>query len=142
VSLGRSGPGVRSGLLETRRTPFGGVFLASRADRVPIRSFPTCVGRVRHRSEVVDVDHGQFVGRGLKDVAIVMDLHELAPVGGRVTSGRHRWRLERFAKMREDFPDRPRIGDECDQPDVAAAGGARKRKLLPDPRHQLGPGNP
>ena len=44
--------------------------------------------------------------------------------------------------MREDFPDRPRLRDECDQPDVAAAGGARKRKLLPDPRHQLGPGNP
>ena len=27
--------------------------------------------------------------------AIVMDLHEVAPVGGRATSGRHRWRLER-----------------------------------------------
>ena len=31
----------------------------------------------------MDVDRGQFVGRGLKDVAIIMDLHELAPVGGR-----------------------------------------------------------
>ena len=29
VSLGRSGPGVRSGFLETPRTRFGGVFLAS-----------------------------------------------------------------------------------------------------------------
>jgi hypothetical protein len=29
VSLGRSGPGVRSGFLETPRTLFGGVFLAS-----------------------------------------------------------------------------------------------------------------
>ena len=38
--------------------------------------------------------------------------------------------------MREDFPDRPRIGDECDEPDVAAAGGASKWQLLPDPRHQ------
>ena len=38
--------------------------------------------------------------------------------------------------MREDFPDRPRLRDECDQPDVTAAGGARKWKLLPDPRHQ------
>ena len=36
--------------------------------------------------------------RRLNDVAIVMDLHELAPVDGRATSGRHRWRLERFAK--------------------------------------------
>jgi hypothetical protein len=48
----------------------------------------------------------------LKDVVIVMDLHELAPVGGRATSGRHWWRLERFAKMRKDFPDRPRLRDE------------------------------
>jgi len=87
VSLGRSGPGVRSGFLETPRTPFGGVFLASEQHRVPVRSFPTCVGRVRHRSEAVNIDRGQFVGRGLKDVAIVMDLHELAPVGGRSTSG-------------------------------------------------------
>jgi len=30
----------------------------------------------------------------LKGVAIVMDLHELAPVGGWATSGRHRWRHE------------------------------------------------
>jgi hypothetical protein len=80
--------------------------------------------------------------RRLNDVAIVMDLHELAPVGGRATSGRHRWRLERFAKMREDFPNRPRLRDECDQPDVAATVRALERKLLPDPRHQLGPGNP
>jgi len=29
VSLGRSGPGVRSGFLETPRICFGGVFLAS-----------------------------------------------------------------------------------------------------------------
>ena len=44
--------------------------------------------------------------------------------------------------MCQNLPDRPRIGDECDEPDVAAAGGARKSKLLPHPRHQLGPGNP
>jgi hypothetical protein len=37
----------------------------------------------------------------LKDVAVVMDLHELAPVGGRPASGRDRRRLERFAKVRE-----------------------------------------
>ena len=44
------------------------------------------IPRVRHRSEAVNIDRGQFVGRGLKDVAIVMDLHELAPVGGRAAS--------------------------------------------------------
>ena len=38
--------------------------------------------RVRRRSEAVDVDHGQFVGRGFKDIAIVVSLHEFAPVGG------------------------------------------------------------
>ena len=44
--------------------------------------------------------------------------------------------------MREDFPERPGIGDERDQPDVAATRRARKRKLLTHPRHQYGPGNP
>jgi hypothetical protein len=29
-------------------------------------------------SEAVDVDVGQLVGRRLKDVAVVMDLHELS----------------------------------------------------------------
>jgi hypothetical protein len=33
----------------------------------------------------------------LEDVAIIMHLDELDPVGGRAASGRHRRRLERFA---------------------------------------------
>jgi hypothetical protein len=45
---------------------------------------------VRQRSEAVDVDCGQLVWRRLKDVAVVMDLHELAPVGGWAADGRHR----------------------------------------------------
>jgi hypothetical protein len=60
VSLGRSGPGVRSGFLETPRTRFGGVFLASLADRVPVgrsRGFdasrPTPVRGCGCRSRVV-----------------------------------------------------------------------------------------
>ena len=36
MSLGRSGPGVGNGFLETPRTRFGGVFLAALADRVPV----------------------------------------------------------------------------------------------------------
>ena len=80
--------------------------------------------------------------RRLKDCPVVMDLHELSPVDRRATGGRDgRW-FERFAKMCEDFPDRPRLRDERDQPDVAATVRALERKLLPDPRHQLGPGNP
>ena len=35
----------------------------------------------------MDVDRGQLVGRFLNDVAIVMDLHEFAPVGGRPRAG-------------------------------------------------------
>ena len=37
--------------------------------------------------------------RRLKDVAVVVHLHELAPVGGRPASGRDRRRFERFAEM-------------------------------------------
>ena len=36
----------------------------------------------------MDVDHGQLVGRHLNRFAIVMDLHELAPVDRRATGGR------------------------------------------------------
>jgi hypothetical protein len=32
-------------------------------------------------SEAVDVDHGQVFRRRLKNVATVVDLHELSPVG-------------------------------------------------------------
>ena len=39
--------------------------------------------------------------RRLEDVAIVMDLHELAPVGGRAAGRRHRRRLERFTHDRK-----------------------------------------
>ena len=97
---------------------------------------------VRHSSETVDVDCGQVVWRLLKDVAVVVDLNQLAPVGGRAAGGRDRWWLERFAQVREDLSDRPRLGDEGNEPDVAAACWALERKLLPHPRYQLGPGNP
>ena len=43
----------------------------------------------------------------LKDGAIVMDLHEFAPVGGRTPGGRDGRRLKRFAEVHEDLPDRP-----------------------------------
>jgi hypothetical protein len=91
--------------------------------------------RVR-TAQPVDVDRRQLVGRGLKDVPIVVSLYELAPVGGRAT-GRQDWRrLERVAEVCQDLPNRPRTVDECDEPDVAAARGARKltaddRKLWP-----------
>jgi len=98
--------------------------------------------RVRHRLEAADVDHGQLVGRRLEDVAVVVDLDELAPVGGRATSGRHRWWLERFAEVRENLADGPRLRDERDQPDVAPAVWALKWKLLPHPGQEFRPCNP
>jgi hypothetical protein len=55
----------------------------------------------------VDVDRGQLVGRRLKDIAIVMDLHELTPVGGRAPGRRDGRRLERLAEVCENLPDRP-----------------------------------
>jgi len=39
---------------------------------------------------------------------------------------------------RDDLPDRPRLGDERDESDVATTPRARKRKLLPRPGHQFG----
>ena len=116
--------------------------------------------RVRRRSEAVDVDHGQVVYPSLKDCPVVMDLHELSPVGRRATGGREgRW-FEWFAEVCQGLTSRGRshpgllplanlrfevsrlLPAVFSEPDVAAAVRARKRKLLPDPRHQLVPGNP
>jgi hypothetical protein len=104
----------------------------------------------------VDVDCGQVVWRSLKDVAVVVDLDELAPVGGRATRGRHRRRFKQFAQMREDLASRGRshpgllplanlrfevsrlLPAVVSEPDVAAACWALERKLLPHPGHELG----
>jgi hypothetical protein len=50
--------------------------------------------------------------------------------------------LERFAEMREDFPDRPWLRDEGDQPDVATTRWTLKRELLAHPGHEFRPRNP
>ena len=68
----------------------------------------------------------------MDDIAIVMRLHEFAPVGGRPAGGCEGRRLERFAEMREDRTDGCRVGDEGDEPDVAAACGALEREMLAD----------
>lgn len=49
----------------------------------------------------MDIDRGQLVGRRLKDIAVVVGLHELAPVGRRAARGRNGRQLERLTKMRE-----------------------------------------
>jgi hypothetical protein len=71
-----------------------------------------------------------------------MDLHELSPVGRRATGRRDGRRLERFAEMCQDLPDRLRIGDEGDESDVATTPRARNRKLLAHPSHEFGPSDP
>jgi hypothetical protein len=46
-------------------------------------------------SEAMDIDVGQLVYPSLKDCPVVVDLHELSPVGRRATGGRDWRRLER-----------------------------------------------
>ena len=60
--------------------------------------------------------------RRLKDVAIVVDRDELAPVGGWAPGRRDGRRLERFAKMGQDLPDRSRLADRKS----AATGGCQE----------------
>ena len=86
MSLGRSGPGVGNGFLETPRIRFGGVFLASAQTAAQSAVTGASTPRVRRRSEAVDVDHGQLVYPSLKDCPVVMGLHELSPVDRRATS--------------------------------------------------------
>ena len=106
MSLGSSGQGVGNAFLETPRTRFGGVFLAS-AQTVSQSAVPgASTPRVRRRSEAVNIDHGQLVGRHLNRFAIVMDLHELAPVDRRATGGRDGRRLERLAEVCEGLTSR------------------------------------
>ena len=52
---------------------------------------------------------GRKVYPSLKDVAVVMDLDELAPVGGWAAGGRDGRRCERFTQVGENLPDRPRL---------------------------------
>jgi len=43
--------------------------------------------------------------------------------------------------MRQDFPDRPWVGDEADQPAIAITVGTRQRKRPIHPCQWLRPGN-
>jgi hypothetical protein len=72
----------------------------------------------------VYVDRGQLVGRRLKDVALVMGLHEFSPVGGRPAGRRDRRRFERFAEVCHNLPDRAWLGDERDEQLAALCRGS------------------
>jgi hypothetical protein len=67
----------------------------------------------------------------LKDCPVVIGLHELGPFGRRTTGGRDGRRLERFAEMCQDLPDRPRLG--CN---------AMSRVSPPHPGHSSGNSSP
>ena len=95
--------------------------------------------------------------RRLQDCPLVVDLDELAPVGGRATSGRDRWWLERFAEVCERLTSRGRshpglrplanlrfevgrlLPAVFSEPDVTATVRALKWKLLPHPGHEFRP---
>jgi hypothetical protein len=107
----------------------------------------------------VDVDRGELVRRRLEVVAIVMKLHEFAPVGGRPASGRDRRWLERFAEVRQGLNSRGRshpgllplanlrfevsrlLPAVYSEPDVTATPRALERKLLPHPGQEFRPGD-
>jgi hypothetical protein len=133
MSLGRSGPSVRSGFLETPRTRFGGVFLASAqtASQFAVSRHAWVASGTAQRLWMSIT--GSSSNRRLEECRVVVGLHDLAPVGRWAPGGCERRRLERFAQMREDLPDRPWFRDERDQPDVTPAVRALKRKLLPHP---------
>jgi len=79
--------GVQRRFSETPLTPCDGDFLASVQTGSQFAGPGASVPRVRHRSEAVDVDHWQIVGRRLHCVAFVMGLDELGPFGGRPSGG-------------------------------------------------------
>ena len=54
----------------------GGFLVCARSLSESGRVAASLMPRVRHRSEAVDIDHGQLVYPSLNRFAIVMDLHE------------------------------------------------------------------
>ena len=69
----------------------------------------------------------------LLELSTMMKLHQLTPVDRRPPGWLYLWWIQWFTQMRQDPPDRSRVGDEADQPDIAATVGTRQRKLLTHP---------
>lgn len=82
MSLGRGGLGVRSRFPETAVTPYGGDFVGSARTGSQSAGPGASAPCVRRRSEALVVDHGQFVGCRLKDVAVVMGPDEIDAAAG------------------------------------------------------------
>jgi hypothetical protein len=81
--------GARRALPSRMPSPSGVVFLLPSARRLSKAGGLAGLSRpgVPQQSEAADIDCRHLVRRRLKDVAIVMDLREFAPAGGRATSG-------------------------------------------------------
>ena len=92
-------------------------------------------------SEAMDIDVGQLVYPSLKDCPVESGPARALP-SRRATGGRDGRRLERFAQVCQDLPDRPWLGNERDESDVATTPRALQRKLLPHPGHEFGPRDP
>ena len=137
-------------------------FFTLGADALRIRA---SAGSSRRPSQRVDVDHGQLVYpspercRGRKWACTISPQSVGGPRAGETggaLSGSRRWvRIFRIVPgSRTGSPQQPEVAkrakardgfalvkqSERDQPDVTAAGGARKWKLLPHPRHEFRPG--
>jgi hypothetical protein len=84
-------PGPKKEFAERLASSLKRVFSVVGAEYFRVRaSAGWLVPCVRQRSEAVDVDRGQLVGRRLKDLAVVMDPDEISPVGGRARAGKPR----------------------------------------------------
>ena len=90
----------------------------------------------------MNVDHGQVVGRGLFKTAVILSLHQVIPSDGWPTSWCHIGRLQWLTHVLKNLPNRPRLSDEANQPDVAATIRARQWKFFAHPSQQLRPGDP
>ena len=99
----------------------GGFLVCARSLSESGRVAAALMPRVRHRSEAVEIDHGQLVYPSLSRFAIVMELHELAPgFGGTRSAGCRRRRLGTRAETPPQPGPCPRLGDcppSCDARD-------------------------
>ena len=100
MSLGGNGLGVRRRFPETPLTTCDGDVPASAQTGSRSAGPGASVPCVRHGSQAVDVDHGQFVGRRLDRFAVVMGLDEL----DRPTSGNDALILAHIGKVQSSKP--------------------------------------
>ena len=92
-------------------------------------------------SAAMNVNHGQVFEKGLMKTAVILSLHQVIPIDRRSSSRRHRGRHQWLTHVLKNLPNRPRLSDEADQPDITAAIRARQRKRFSQtrPTHSVMP---